>query len=200
MAPVNTERRSALADAAIMVLAERGLKGLTHRAVDAAAGEPVGTTSRYFRTREALLRGVATHCANQLVGQLDAATGVTVGALSMDDLLDRLVQLIDRAMTVNRARTLAMMELFLEGTRSDDVRPTLAEATGAVFPVLRTLLESAGLRPTDRDVASLYSTVNGVVLTQLTLSADALGLGPDVSKDQVVRATIRAQLAAVPGR
>ncbi|MEU9806682.1 TetR family transcriptional regulator [Mycobacterium sp. NPDC050853] len=200
MPPANTERRSALADVAITVLAERGLKGLTHRAVDAAAGEPVGTTSRYFRTREALLQSVVEQCANQLVQQLEGATGVDIGSLSMDDLIDRLVQLIDQAMTANRARTLAMMELFVEGTRSADIWPPLAEATGAVLPVLRALLESAGLRPTERDVAGLYSTVNGLILTLLTHSVDALGLGSDPSPDQLVRTAIRGQLATVRRR
>src|SRR5687768_11877636 len=59
MAPVNQARRDRLADAAIEVLARLGARGLTHRAVDAEAGEPPGTTSRYFRTREALMSGVA---------------------------------------------------------------------------------------------------------------------------------------------
>lgn len=52
-------RREDLGDAAIAVVAERGLKGLTHRAVDAAAEVPAGTTSNYFRTRQALVDAVA---------------------------------------------------------------------------------------------------------------------------------------------
>ena len=52
-------RREDLGDAAIAVVAERGLKGLTHRAVDSAAHVPAGTTSNYFRTRQALIEGVA---------------------------------------------------------------------------------------------------------------------------------------------
>ena len=40
----NPERRARLTDAGLRVLAEQGLRGLTHRAVDAQAGEPVGTT------------------------------------------------------------------------------------------------------------------------------------------------------------
>lgn len=52
-------RRQDLGDAAIAVVVERGLKGLTHRAVDAAAEVPAGTTSNYFRTRKALIDAVA---------------------------------------------------------------------------------------------------------------------------------------------
>ncbi|MFJ4169266.1 TetR/AcrR family transcriptional regulator [Paenarthrobacter sp. NPDC089714] len=49
------DRRTELADAALAVVAAKGLKGLTHRAVDAEAGAAVGTTSNYFRNREALV-------------------------------------------------------------------------------------------------------------------------------------------------
>ncbi len=48
-------RRDDLLDAAICVLGESGIRGLTHRAVDAAAGLPAGSASNLFRTRDALL-------------------------------------------------------------------------------------------------------------------------------------------------
>jgi len=49
------DRRTLVADAALDVVAAHGMKGLTHRAVDAASGSPAGTTSNYFRTRAALV-------------------------------------------------------------------------------------------------------------------------------------------------
>src|SRR5882762_7629376 len=49
-------RRRRLADAAIDTLATAGMRGLTHRSVDRAAGLPEGSCSYYFRTRHALLR------------------------------------------------------------------------------------------------------------------------------------------------
>ncbi len=45
-------------DAALAVVADHGLKGLTHRAVDAAAQLPQGTTSNYYRNRAALVEAV----------------------------------------------------------------------------------------------------------------------------------------------
>lgn len=42
-------------NAAIAILAGRGMRGLTHRAVDEAAGLPSGTTSNYAPTRAALI-------------------------------------------------------------------------------------------------------------------------------------------------
>ncbi|WP_347107618.1 hypothetical protein AAHB33_11310 [Paenarthrobacter sp. S56] len=53
--------RGGLANAALAVVAAKGLKGLTHRAVDAQAGAAVGTTSNYFRNRAALVAAAKDH-------------------------------------------------------------------------------------------------------------------------------------------
>jgi len=63
-------RTKQVGDAAVAVLADHGARGLTHRAVDRAAGLPPGTTSNYARTREALLTLALTRIA-----ELDAADG-----------------------------------------------------------------------------------------------------------------------------
>ena len=55
---VMRDRRTQLLDAALSVVANKGLKGLTHRAVDAAADVSEGTTSNYYRNRSALVEGV----------------------------------------------------------------------------------------------------------------------------------------------
>jgi DNA-binding transcriptional regulator YbjK len=83
MAMTPSARTRQIGDAAIAVLAEHGARGLTHRAVDQAAGLPPGTTSNYARTRAALLTLTLTR-----IDELDTAeaTGgadvvdVTIGA------------------------------------------------------------------------------------------------------------------------
>ena len=51
------------------VFTERGVHGLTHRAVDQAAGLPQGSTSNLFRTRQALVTAVADDVAQARVEQ-----------------------------------------------------------------------------------------------------------------------------------
>ena len=63
--PLGEDRQDAIADAAIHLVATRGLRGLTHRAVDAEAGLPPGSTSYYLRTRNALL----TACVQRMLGR-----------------------------------------------------------------------------------------------------------------------------------
>ncbi|MGI9003269.1 MAG: TetR/AcrR family transcriptional regulator, partial [Pseudonocardia sp.] len=66
-----TDRRTEILDGALHVLAEHGMRGLTHRAVDAAARIPPGSASYYFRSRSALVAG----CVTRLV-EIDLAVEI----------------------------------------------------------------------------------------------------------------------------
>ena len=67
--PKAEQRRRDLCDAAIELLASDGARGLTHLRVDRHAGFADGTTSFYYQTRAALLRG-----AMDRVIELDVAS------------------------------------------------------------------------------------------------------------------------------
>src|ERR671936_629242 len=71
--PPNPERRAQILDAAIDILVDDGVGGLTHRQVDARAGVPAGTTSNYFRTRQALLEGTRRPELRPFLKELQAA-------------------------------------------------------------------------------------------------------------------------------
>lgn len=129
--PPNEQRRARLTDAAIELLVESGVHGVTHRAVDRRAGLPAGTASNYFRTREALLvatarRVVEQHQADMAQAGHDAtAPGNPIGDL---DDRTRAIELIAGSLLLaagpHRSRYLAIFELRLESLR----RPALAAA------------------------------------------------------------------------
>ncbi|MFD3707349.1 TetR/AcrR family transcriptional regulator [Nocardia sp. NPDC058658] len=56
---MSTDRRGQIAAGAVELIATRGIRALTHRALDAQLALPPGSTSYYFRTRQALIEGVA---------------------------------------------------------------------------------------------------------------------------------------------
>lgn len=60
-----TSRAGLIADTALTLLAERGMRGLTHRAVDERAGLPQGSTSNHARTRQALLEAAVRRLAER---------------------------------------------------------------------------------------------------------------------------------------
>jgi AcrR family transcriptional regulator len=134
--PLNQRRRDDLADAAIALLAEGGVHGVTHRTVERRAGLPTGTASNYFRSREALLVAVAERVGQLHYGDMDAiASGPPAsrspggrGSGRSGDVRERATDLIAesllRAATTDRARYLAIFELQMESLR----RPALADA------------------------------------------------------------------------
>src|SRR5690606_33148997 len=105
----NDARRQALADAGIAVLAREGSRGLTHRAVDSEAGVPVGTTSNYFRSREALVTGLFDRIGARL-----APTPEDLAARADEPpsraLFAAYVRHIVRRLTTHRADSLALYQ------------------------------------------------------------------------------------------
>ncbi|UBU11786.1 TetR/AcrR family transcriptional regulator [Nonomuraea gerenzanensis] len=119
------KRSDLVADTAITLLAERGMRGLTHRAVDEAAGLPPGSTSNLARTRAALLELTLSRLTELEMRALSGAYGSD--SYELAHLPERMaeglhVQLLDRR------RTLARYELALEATRRPELRRIYDEA------------------------------------------------------------------------
>ncbi|MGX5716209.1 TetR/AcrR family transcriptional regulator [Arthrobacter sp. MAHUQ-56] len=87
------DRRTQLLDAALGIVADRGLKGLTHRAVDAAAGLSEGTTSNYYRSRTALVEAVLERLL-QLDGALLQGAGPAGPPRDVGELAEQLAGLV----------------------------------------------------------------------------------------------------------
>lgn len=155
-------RQAAITDAAIAALAAEGMRGLTHRAVDRAAGLPEGSTSYYFRTRHALLAATV----ERLV-ELDAAEMPAIAASGRDDLADAAATLLHAWMTVGRQRQLARYELMLEATRRTQLRVALNAAAANVRAMVASLLATAGIAEADRKAYELAALLDGLVFDQV---------------------------------
>src|SRR3954471_10311302 len=64
-------RMELLLTAALHVVAEQGLRGLTHRAVDREAGLPEGSCSAYLGTRQALAGALTSYTAGSLTDDVE---------------------------------------------------------------------------------------------------------------------------------
>ena len=131
MPPPNQQRRNQLADAAIALLAESGVHGVTHRTVERHAGLPAGTASNYFRSREALLVACAARIGELHYADMDdIARAEDPGASGTQERATELIaQSLLRAAGEHRDRYLAIFELRMEGLR----RPAVAAALDELF-------------------------------------------------------------------
>ena len=161
-----SDRRTLIADATIVTIAREGMRGLTHRAVDRAAGLPEGSTSYYFRTRESLLFAALARMA-----ELDTADVGDLpnlgGRADLDELTDLVTALIQRWLTAGRERTLARYELTLESTRRPELRAKMIEFGSGFRVMAEVMLAAAGSSEPRRRGHALVAYLDGLVFHQL---------------------------------
>ncbi|MGA6162336.1 TetR/AcrR family transcriptional regulator [Amycolatopsis magusensis] len=153
-------RRDEVVEAAITVLGTQGARGLTHRAVDAEAGLPAGTTSNHFRTRGALLTGV-------LAGLAERDFSVA-GEFADDGLAEGAARFARRMAGPDRVATLARYALFLEAAWDPQLRLQLEVAGARAAAPLRALLIAAGSNQPDLHAKILLDHIEGMVLHELS--------------------------------
>ncbi|MGW4848987.1 TetR/AcrR family transcriptional regulator [Nocardia brasiliensis] len=157
-------KREIVLDAAIELLGSRGSRALTHRAVDEAAGMPSGSTSNYFRSRDALLSGVAERLEERDYADWDALSRVPAPS-TLDQLIESIALFVTHAITTDRTRTLARYALFLEAQSSPAAQAAVRRGNERLTDWIRTMLGNVDAGP---DVAKLLvDCLDGVVLHQL---------------------------------
>lgn len=184
----NDARRRDLADAGIAVLAKEGMRGLTHRAVDAHAGVPVGTASNYFRSRESLTAALVERIGERLAP--DPAVHEQWAGRSPDrDLFADYTRDIVRRLTTERDVTLALLTLRVEASRSPWIAEALGEWMRSGFAADVAFNRAAGLPGGAFEIALFHYAIEGLILDRLTVSID-----PDGSTDAVVDALVQGLL------
>ena len=186
-------RSDLVADTALALLAERGMRGLTHRAVDEAAGLPQGSTSNLARTRQALLELTVRRLADREARVL-ALHEMPDPRAGTGPLADALALAAHRALTRNRELTVARYELALEATRRPELRAYF-DATGARFrDQLATLVTGMGSTDPARHTLALIAWADG-----LMFSCVAGSFGAQTPSLEEVRAGLRELLDGMLG-
>ncbi len=198
-------RARQVGDAAIAVLADLGARGLTHRAVDQAAGLPPGTTSNHARTRAALLTLTLARIA-----ELDAASGargysgsgistpgistsgisgpgISTPGISGPVVAEGLAQMVHQTITDAgaRRRLLARFELALEATRRPELRAAYDDMGRRFRTEAARLLAAAGSAEPDRDAWTLIAWMEGTAFYALAGAGATAAPSMAVLRDQL---------------
>lgn len=167
MVRTNPQRRQALLDASIEVLARDGARGLTFRAVDKAAGVPAGTASNYFANRDELLVQVGHRYYERLIPD-ETVMAKLGGPRTRETVTELMTEVVER---VTRFRTgyLALLELRLEATRRPDLQALLTERVRADLDLnIRNHVDN-GMPGDENTVVLLFLALNWLILERLTL-------------------------------
>ncbi|WP_431235996.1 TetR/AcrR family transcriptional regulator (plasmid) [Mycolicibacterium psychrotolerans] len=188
MAAMSTYRE-AIGAAAVRVLAEEGSRSFTHRAVDRYAGLAEGTTSRYARTRTALL---TLACDAMFSEDRQDVLAVFVGDGSLittpSDVIDLMIN-ATTALLQSPERFRARVELQLESLRTPSLRLYFDEARNAFIAPLTDIAQRLGYPEPGAVADRLVTTADSLLLRQLIIGADPLPL------DQM-KATFHGALAS----
>ncbi|HYB82023.1 MAG TPA: TetR/AcrR family transcriptional regulator [Mycobacterium sp.] len=188
------ERRRELCDAAIEVLAEHGSRGLTHGQVDRCAGVPDGTTSYYYRTRAALLRGIGKRVAEIDVANLRSVIDRPLDPLSPFAHLAELtmMQADGPGLMLNRARH----ELLLGAARD----PDLAETSQAFIARINAMAHDAiaHLQPDTADPVLLDAQTTAVTTFIAGVFARLVAGDRTINNTEQLARLLQAVVTAVP--
>ena len=157
-------RMELLLAAALHVVAEHGLRGLTHRAVDREAGLPEGSCSAYLRTRKALVLALTQYVADSLTEDVEGlATDLTTCALGDDQAVDAVTGFFMRWLD-ERELLLARMELSLEAARDPELAALLADFRQRLIGLVESILSARGKDKGAALAETLVASFDGVLL------------------------------------
>lgn len=159
-------------EAALALVGEQGIRALTHARVDERAGLPKGSTSNWFRTRDALIAGVAAWLAESERNDF-SAVDAPVAIDTPEDLVDALSLVIAAQSGPLASRTRARYALFLEGAGDEAMLAPLLAQRRVFVEWTISLLGRVGARSPAEAARTLMAAADGLVLHRVTVDPSA---------------------------
>lgn len=189
LTPARSPRMSLLLDAAVHVVAEHGLRGLTHRAVDRQAGLPEGSCSAYLRTREALVDGVTAYVAERVTAHC-RELAVELETSAADD--DRAAATVTRSIlrwVDEREILVTRLELTIQASREPRIAATMTALRQELVAVVAGILTARGAPGGAATAETLVASIDGILVGAL--------LRPPTQRKAFVRRAMETLMAGL---
>jgi DNA-binding transcriptional regulator YbjK len=165
------DRRELLLEAALRVTAKEGLRSLTHRAVEAEAGVPHGSTTYYFGTRHDLIVALVHHLREKGRAEVEPiARGVTMmladrsKPVDLDSMAQGIVTWFDSQAEMELAR----YELQIAGARDPELKTLMTECCATFVQMCEPIVVASGSKNPAADARMLQSALDGWLIDRLT--------------------------------
>jgi TetR/AcrR family transcriptional regulator, regulator of biofilm formation and stress response len=172
-APIHTKRRNPrrreILEATLRLIGERGVSGVTHRAVAQEANVALASTTYYFDSKAALVEEAVELMIER---SIEDVRRFTTGPpeITRVELVDRIVGFADAQINEPNAFLLAQYELMLEAGREEYLRPLARRWTIAYMDGFERVVRSAGLP--ERATEIITNFVEGALLNHVTTPTD----------------------------
>jgi hypothetical protein len=185
-------RDERLLDAAIEVVGAGGMRRLTHRAVDAAAGLPMGSASNRFRTRDAHHGGVQRR-NHERETAARTRLAMEIRIVSIDAFATVVGRLMTEQTGAGRVLAQARRTIFVEAVNHPALSDEITRAQQELASWMAPLLADLGSAAPSRHVPHLLALMDGLVGNQLaTKRAD---FDPAAAVAALVRGLLGAEAA-----
>lgn len=184
------QRRTEIIDAAIAVMAQVGLAGLSMRVVANQAGIPLGALSYYFDDKADLVAQAFAQLSDREIERVVRTAEQLSPSMSPDQLADAVADMIIDGFTSPQGAIVTRYELVTEASRDERLRPMFEAWYAAMVPALSRLFRDLGSRQPELDSRTIMAVTAGLEIDNIYRP-----LGP-VDKRRI-RATIRHAFRAL---
>ncbi|WP_338748527.1 TetR/AcrR family transcriptional regulator [Janibacter alittae] len=171
-------RMQLILEAATRVVAARGMRGLTHRAVDAEAGLPQGSTSGYLRTRMALVTALTEFIAAGLIDNVEVLAGRQQAGETDEALIQSALDLFAGWLREPDA-LIAKAELAQEVAREPEIAAAMEPARERIEGIVGQILALAEVDDVQTSAQAIIAAMEGVLSAAL--------LRPEPEREAFVR-------------
>lgn len=159
------KRRAALLAAAIELVSERGMEGVTHREVARRAGLPPSTTSYFFASIDDLVRAALSEVLDDLTHRLDGMTEQLRSAeIDVDELLAAVVPAL---LAASRKDVVSQFHVYLAASHNQQWLADVQDLFAALERTVAAMLDAAGVPATRANVRGVIALVDGFQLQRL---------------------------------
>jgi DNA-binding transcriptional regulator YbjK len=155
-------RRRALLEAAVEVVAERGVGGATHREIAHRAGVPLSTTSYFFGSIDELVIEALRVFQAELLASLEALrTQIAAQQLTPVEAVDALLAVL---LAEPAPQIVAQFEGYLEAARRAEQRAPVASVIKGFERLAESVLSAAGARRPADGAPAFVALIDGFAL------------------------------------
>ena len=162
-------RRQEILEATLRVIGERGVSGVTHRAVAQEANVALASTTYYFDSKDALVEEALELMIERSIEYVRRYTACP-SQISQAELIDRMVSFADAQINDPHAFVFAQWELMLEAAREEYLRPLARRWTIAYMDGFNHVVRCAGLPEPAAEVIANF--VEGALINNATTPTD----------------------------
>ncbi|MBU3060674.1 TetR family transcriptional regulator [Nocardia sp. NEAU-G5] len=184
------DRRTLIVDGATDLIATRGLRALTHRALDTALELPAGSTSYYFRTKRALVEAIVDRITTRSRTDFLAAD---LPAAEPGEIAHAIAVWLDRLLAQRRNQLIARHALIIDLLGDADMHVRLTASLFSHDHATRLFAGLGSVEPATA-AADFIAVLEGLVFDRFAGMRSTITTGDSARIAELTR-VIEAQLA-----